>query len=1137
MATWMYLVLAFYFGLASCELDVIEYNVIEEQLPNSLVGDIVADAGLRDRYSADTISLFTYEFLTPSNVYTSYFVIERSGLLRTSKTLDRDSLCRGQRECDLDLDIAIKPVEYFQILKVVIHVQDINDNSPRFPKDHVTWSLSETAMPGATFAVSLASDPDSPSNGIKSYELTGNRDFFKLQVTPGETGPSDVHLVLERSLDHEEAVAYSLVVSAHDGGTPRESGSMTVNVEVVDANDNAPKFDNKTYEVDVFENAALGATIATVHASDADHGENARVVYALSENSASDLGDLFRVEGDTGNVVVIGSLDSDHGREEYVLGLVAKDSAASPLADYAKLTIRIQDINDHAPTVTINSLTSSGVVEIFENSPVNSFVTHLSVHDPDKGQNGQFSCSLDSTDFTLEQLHVTEFKIISVYEFDREKQAEYEVSLICTDAATPPKTSVEVIMVSILDRNDHAPEFPQDTYFVTFRENNTIGDQIMRLNASDDDIGDNALIEYSIANLGGFPGSLAIDEVTGVVTASAIFDYETKIRYEYVVVATDKGDPAMSSSATLSISLSDINDNPPVFVDESYKFGTFENQASGTEIGTVKAVDADGPRHNKISYEIDYSQGKGAEVFKIDAWSGKITTQRVLDHESVTSYCLVVLARNYGYDMHTAVNVSIDVADKNDNAPIIIYPIDDNTTAYVNSNAEVGLVITHIEAFDLDVGVNSFLRFEIISGDRYGLFDMNPVDGSLIVQSSLLDYAEDSFSLGILVSDQGSPPMSAISQLRVHVRSSASAFSRGLASLDEGVLVIIVAGIIAVMLVCGIILLVLVVRRHQRRHLKYAAPTTATLDKAADDADPDDEEGGADGTIAVHKEEITFRPTDGIIQNRFFDSGPWPQFDFIQDPHGHSSPLSKQYPSRPPSSQGSDQRSDSPQELPPPFLHDSHHRLYYCEQPTLPVGSTIPSQLQAQDLLQLMPPTTGDATSDRGSLTDSGRGLSEEGDHQSPNSDSTAPRVVAVRPSTLSPSSGPTKFTVYPPTSSRRPRTNQALPSPHHSWKPISYNDLRRQDSLQGRPEVPPRTSSIATGSLPKLPPKAQPRMQTFCPPDVTVAPPRPPRQSRSRSSMDYGSDDGTTTSGSYVVDLSEVAEADDIDYPEDIDV
>lgn len=858
------------------EENFVEYDVIEEQSPNTLVGDIVEDSGFRDRYSRATLRSFTYEFLSSKNIFTNYFTIESSGLLRTSRTLDRDFLCPGEPLCDLTLDIVVKPVTNFQIIKVTIHVIDINDNHPKFPKNDITWTVSESAMPGVTFAMPLASDPDSPPNGIQSYELLGNRDIFNLRVSTSSNRPSDVHLVLAKPVDREETSEYTLTLKAFDGGTPRQSGSLTVNVKISDANDNAPHFDNQTYQVEVFENIALDSTVIVVHATDRDHGDNGRLVYELSETSSAEFGDLFRVVPDTGEVIVTGPLDSDLGREEYVLGLVVRDSGISPLADYAKLTIKIQDINDHAPHVTINALTSSGGVQLSENSPLHTFVTHVSVIDPDKGKNGQFSCSLDDDNFQLQQMYTTEFKIISAAEFDREERDSYQANLICQDEGSPPKSTSELISISILDENDHPPEFPQDTYYVTFRENNTIGDQIIHINASDKDIGDNAQIEYAIRHLGGFPGSLVIDPASGRVRAAVVFDYESAVRYEYVITAKDKGEPPLSATATLIISLSDINDNAPVFNADSYQFGTFENQVAGTEIGTVHATDPDGPRHNQVTYDIDYSKGQGSDVFRIDSRSGKITAQRVLDHESIKSYKLVVTAGNYGYNLTTSVNVSIDVADKNDNAPIIIFPMDDNTTVNVPSTAEAGHVVSHIEAFDLDIGVNAYLRYEIVSGDTYGLFDINPVDGSLLVLSPLSDFADHSFRIGILVSDQGSPTMSAVTHLNIYVNNSAASLVKGLAGMDEGLLVIIVAGIVAVMLVCGLILLVLLVRRHQRRHLKYANPNT---DKASDEGS---HRGDDEATVVVRKDEISFKPSDGVIQNRFFDNGPWPHFDMIQ---------------------------------------------------------------------------------------------------------------------------------------------------------------------------------------------------------------------------------------------------------------
>ena len=887
LKTQLFTCAVFMFSIVCGQLgdeNMVEYTIVEEQPVNTLIGNIITDAKLDTRYPAATLSQFSYQFLSPSSAFKTYFEVEENtGLLRTARTIDRDLICARSLNCDVQLDISIKPVEYFQIIKVTIHIRDINDNWPTFPEDRISLFISETTEPSATFAILSAEDQDSGSYGIQGYRLnpSAGSDNFGLQVTNNSDGSIDVHLVLKSKLDRETTDFYSLRVVAWDGGIPQKSGSIMVDVRVMDANDNNPRFTNATYQVSIFENQPSGTTIARVQAVDPDAGDNAEITYSFNRNSENQYGHIFGIRHATGEVYLKSEVSYEES-DTYHLGLVANDQGPNSLAAYAKIVIHVWDVNDHSPQITVNSLTNTGHAQISENAAIGSFVAHISVVDPDSGQNGQFSCSLTDDHFQLMQMYVTEFKVVTTTTFDRESMDEYHVNLVCRDHGATPQTSTEHITVRIVDENDHEPVFLKDLYTVDIPENNPLGAAIIRMNVSDGDIGENARMQWSIHSLNGHSGSMDINRDTGQVTANVILDHERHEDYLYVIVATDSGEPVKSATATLSIQVKDLNDEPPKFPQKAYTFGTFENQAANTEIGIVTAYDADGPPFNEVTYMLDQSRGD-SETFAIHPLSGKITARKMLDREEKSEYGLVVIAKNYGYSLRSTVNVTVHVADKNDNAPRISYPSADNYIIEVPSVARYGDNIAQVVARDLDVGINAAMTYSLPVGNNEQLFDINPRTGSITVNRGLRDHRDETVRLTVLVQDSGVPQLSSIADLEIFINGSAAAAQMyGSPVMNENVIIIVTATLFAIVLVVGILILLLLLRRRrerQRQQHKYNCRVEAT--KVLMAANEDKKAAmiknnlDQDSVKGAHRKEVTFN-ADSLRKNGYSGNTPWP---------------------------------------------------------------------------------------------------------------------------------------------------------------------------------------------------------------------------------------------------------------------
>lgn len=282
--------------------------------------------------------------------------------------------------------------------------------------------VSESVPPGAEYSLPAAVDADSRHFAVQRYLLAGSRHVpqslpFQLLRRPKPDGSVDVRLAVERPLDRETASSYRLTLTAFDGGTPPRSASVEVAVVVLDSNDNRPTFDRSSYEATVDEDLPIGSTVLRLRAADADDGANAVVRYYMSGASLASCGHVFDVDRVSGDVVVVGDLNFEQ-MFVYHFEVYAVDSGPEAVTSSGvAVVIRVNDVNDNAPIIVVNTLTTSGthVVDVVENAAPETFVGHVTVHDDDSGRNGRTSCSLLShsgdNPLRLEHVFDSEFQV------------------------------------------------------------------------------------------------------------------------------------------------------------------------------------------------------------------------------------------------------------------------------------------------------------------------------------------------------------------------------------------------------------------------------------------------------------------------------------------------------------------------------------------------------------------------------------------------------------------------------------------------------------------------------------------------------------------------------------------------------
>ncbi|XP_061755810.1 protocadherin gamma-A5-like isoform X8 [Nerophis ophidion] len=640
-----------------CVLGQVSYSIPEERPKGSLVGNIAQDLGLQTKRL----------LLGKARIYNrdgdNYMELNRErGVLLLKERIDREALCRQSTTCALHFQIILEnPMQFYSI---AVQIADINDNAPTFDGREMKFKISESATTGAKFVLERAVDFDVGINGIDNYELKPT-DHFALKLQNNADGNKNVEMVLQKPLDREREEQMSLVLTAVDGGEPRMSGTMLIHITVLDANDNAPIFTQPTYKATVTENSPVGTIVATVTASDADQGSNAKITYSIT-NALDDVRKMFEVDKETGEVKLIGNIDFEQSRN-YQINILASDEGG--LTDSCNIIIDVQDMNDNKPEISIMS--KSNIIS--EDAQLDTVVTMINIEDKDSGENGNVLCFIsDNMPFILKTSTNNFYSLVTDGELDRERSSEYNITVMCSDEGVPSLSSSVTLTLHISDVNDNAPVFERSSYEASIVENNTPGLSIFTVKARDADWNQNARLSYMLedSSVNGVAVSsyVSVSADSGVIHAVRSFDYEHLKEFNFRVRAQDGGSPPLSSNVSVRVLIQDQNDNAPQVLYPVQTGGSVlaEMVPRSADVGylvtKVVAVDVDSGQNAWLSYKVQKATDRA--LFEVGLHNGEIRTVRQVTDKDGVKQRLSVLVEDNGQPSRSAtVIVNVAVAD------------------------------------------------------------------------------------------------------------------------------------------------------------------------------------------------------------------------------------------------------------------------------------------------------------------------------------------------------------------------------------------------------------------------------------------------------------------------------------------
>ncbi|XP_042181705.1 protocadherin alpha-8 isoform X5 [Oncorhynchus tshawytscha] len=646
----------------------------------------------------------------------------------------------------------------------------------------IRYSISEELKEGTVIG-NVAKDLTIDLSTLKERGFRivsgSNEPLFQLNQNDGV-------LYVNRKIDREEVCERSTVCLVNLKTVLENPLEIHyVSVEVLDVNDHSPSFPEKEKRLEISESALPGARFQLQAARDPDGGIYSVQQYKLSQN------DNFRIEvKDRGEdrkmpiLILQKQLDRESAKNHRLL-LTAIDGGKPARSGTIEIIVEVLDVNDNSPVFTKDVYS----VMLGENSPVGATVIQVKATDLDEDANGEiiysFGNGVDDKLLRLFGLDPNTGELTVKGLIDYEVNNIYDIDIQASDKGPVPLTTDKSVIVKIIDVNDNAPEIEVTSFSKAIPEDSRPGTTVALISVNDLDSGLNGKVLCSVMEDLPFKLMSSLQDNMYSVVTKLPLDREKVSQYDLTIVATDQGHPPLSSVKTISVVVSDVNDNSPEFSLSPYTFYVTENNEPGASVFSVSASDRDIDENAFISYHILRDSGeenKWASFLNLNSENGNIFALKSFDFETLKTFKFQVVATDSGIpSLSSNVTVNVFILDQNDNAPVILYPVIANGSAAgveeIPRNVNAGHLVTKVRAYDADIGYNGWLLFSLQEVTDHSLFALDRYTGQIRTLRSFTETDETENKLVILVKDNGNVSLSATATVIINVVEPKEAFA------------------------------------------------------------------------------------------------------------------------------------------------------------------------------------------------------------------------------------------------------------------------------------------------------------------------------------------------------------------------
>ncbi|XP_041442056.1 protocadherin gamma-B1 isoform X35 [Xenopus laevis] len=539
---------------------------------------------------------------------------------------------------------------------------------------------------------------------------------------------------------------------------------FSVKIEIQDINDNPPQFFPDIIHLEISEATAVGTHLELQNAEDPDTGINTIQTYRLSDNKYFTLDQ--KSENNFPELVLENPLDREM-QNTHELTLIAFDGGNPVRTGTALIKITVTDANDNVPVFTQAVYKAS----ISENSPINTTVLNVNATDKDEGINAQIIYSFSKTSANsfhnnMFSINPTNGEIKTKENLNFEVTRHFEMTVQAKDGGGYIAHSK--VLIGVTDENDNAPEMAIASLSSPVPEDSAPGTVIALIEVHDQDSEENGEVDCHIVGVVPFQLDASTGRFYRIVTTSSL-DREKISWYNITIVATDKGSPQLSSRKFIRLDISDVNDNPPVFMKSNYAAYLPENNLPGASIYRMEASDLDTGDNAKVIYSISSMDNEDFPVssyFSINIETGVLYAQRSFDYEQLKEFQIQITAKDNGFpSLSSNTTLIIHIIDQNDNAPIILYPSMGNSGSVlfemVPFSSEQGSLITKVVAVDADSGHNSWLSYHFMQMSESPPFTISQHTGEIRTSRVFQEKDVLKHKVVVVAKDNGVPSLSA----------------------------------------------------------------------------------------------------------------------------------------------------------------------------------------------------------------------------------------------------------------------------------------------------------------------------------------------------------------------------------------